>query len=62
MKNELLIDVDVKMHVDTKVARQAMDIVDIWLNEDGRRSLRGMCLNDGSYHTELVMNEDRSNE
>jgi hypothetical protein len=48
-RKTLTIDANVKFHVDTDVAYDALTVVKIWLNEDSDRKLEAEQLDDGTW-------------
>ncbi len=57
MKNEITVDVKVKMHVDEDTAQNALNIIEIWLEENADRRIEAEQLTDGSWIMNLIPEE-----
>ena len=57
-KRPLTVDIDVKLHVDIDVAYQALNIIDIWLDENPLRKIEVEQLEDGTWCNNLIPGSD----
>lgn len=57
MKREITVDVKVKMHVDEDTAQNALNIIEIWLEENADRRIEAEQLTDGSWIMNLIPEE-----
>ncbi len=53
-RTSLDIDVNVKLRVDTDTAYQALNIIDIWLDENPRRQIEVKQIEDGTWINNLI--------
>lgn len=53
-KKAISIDVDVKFHVETDTAYQALNIIDIWLAENPGRKIEIEQFEDGTWCNNLI--------
>ena len=53
-KGVVTIDVDVKMHVDIDTALKALNIIDIWLDENPERQIEAAQCSDGKWIMNLI--------
>lgn len=58
MMQTLDIDVNVKMHVDTDTAYNALNIIDIWLAENPGRKIETKQFEDGTWCNNLIPSKD----
>lgn len=62
MNGNQQITVNVKLHVDTDTAMQALNIINIWLSEDPRRQIEIEQFDDGTWRNSLIDADQREEE
>ena len=60
IKRKISVDVDVKFHIETDTAFQALNIIDIWLAENPKRKIETMQFSDGTWCNTLIPAPDET--